>query len=293
MPNVRFLSYLKFEKRYSPHTLTAYEGDLLKFNDFLNREHLTLEGFGFRDARYFLSLLKEEGMQASSINRVVSSLRSFFKFLQKEGQIKQNPFALVKALKQPKKLPVVIEIEKLNKLLDHSMADGNSFQEHRDLLIIELLFGTGIRLSELLYIETRHIDFYEKKILIFGKRNKLRFVPIHTALAEQLKVYIRLRDNQQFDHDSEKLIVTNKGKAAYPKLVYLIVKRQLETVTTQKKKSPHILRHSFATSLLNNGADLNAIKELLGHANLAATQVYTHNSVERLKIIYKLAHPKA
>ncbi|QBQ40706.1 tyrosine-type recombinase/integrase [Sphingobacterium psychroaquaticum] len=293
MEKKRFLNFLQFEKRFSTHTLLAYTHDLDIFYTFLTQEEIPFEEVDYRVVRHFLATLKEEGRAASSINRTISSLRSFYKFLQRETLITQNPMSLVKALKMPKKLPVVVEQEKLVQLLDEKEHGADSFAELREFVVLELLFGTGIRLSELLTIQEKDIDIYNQKILIFGKRSKQRYVPIHGTLMTGLKKYLKLKYDQVFANNSSYLIVTNEGKQAYPELIYRMVKRCLGEITAQKKKSPHVLRHTFATALLNNGADLNAIKELLGHAGLAATQVYTHNSVERLKTIYKQAHPKA
>lgn len=288
----KFYSYLEFEKRYSPHTLTAYANDLSLFYSFLQEMGLEDIDVKYRDARYFLSTLREKGRSASSINRLSSTLRTFYRFLQREDIVKENPFAQIKALKQPKRLPTVVEKEKIVSLLD-SFSDKEDFESRRDHLVLEILFGTGIRLAELLQLKYSDFDFFEKKILILGKRNKERWVPIYPRLMELIKDYEQLKKEQEFNTETDRLIVTNKGKEAYPKMIYTIVRRHLELVTSQDKRSPHILRHSFATSLLDEGADLNAIKELLGHEGLAATQIYTHNSVERLKSIYKQAHPKA
>lgn len=289
----RFISFLTFEKRYSPHTIAAYESEVKNFLDFLEIEKVPFEEVDHKLMRYYFSLFRERGKQATSINRAISVLRSFYKFLQREQLMEKNPVRLVQALKTPKKLPVVVEKEKLNKLLNQMGAEADSFESMRDFIIMELLFGTGIRLSELLQIKESDIDFYNKKILILGKRNKLRFVPIYSSLIHELKLYLDKKRESKLQNNSEHLIVTKEGKKAYPKLVYRVVNKYLTMITSQKKRSPHILRHSFATSLLDNGADLNAIKELLGHAGLSATQIYTHNSVERLKNIYKQAHPKA
>lgn len=288
----KFYSYLEFEKRYSKHTLTAYANDLSIYYTFLHEIELEDKEVKYREARLFLSSLREKGRGITSINRMTSSLRSFYRFLQREGCVEENPFAQIKALKKPKKLPVVIEKEKMVALLDH-FSDKTDFESKRNYVILELLFGTGIRLSELLQLKYTDFDFLGKKILILGKRNKQRYVPLYSTLIKAIEEYEELKEKQNFEEVTNKLIVTNKGKEAYPKMIYNIVKNHLEIVTSQKNRSPHILRHSFATSLLNEGADLNAIKELLGHAGLAATQIYTHNSVERLKSIYKQAHPKA
>ncbi|ERJ57565.1 tyrosine-type recombinase/integrase [Sphingobacterium paucimobilis] len=289
----RFISFLTFEKRYSPHTIKAYEMEVKGFLDFLEAENVPFEEVDHKLMRYYFSLLREKGKEASSVNRAISTLRSYYKFLQREQLVEKNPVRLVQALKTPKKLPVVVDKDKMNQLLDHMDAVADDFESLRDFVIMELLFGTGIRLAELLEIKESDIDFYNKKILILGKRNKERFVPLHLTLIEELKKYLEKKKIQNLENISEYLVVTKEGKRAYRLLIYRVVKKYLSMITSQQKRSPHVLRHSFATSLLDNGADLNAIKELLGHAGLAATQVYTHNSAERLKSIYKQAHPKA
>jgi len=289
----RFISYLKFEKRYSNHTLLAYEKDIDSLLLFSEAEHMEFSIIDYKFLRCFFASLKEQGMSSRSVNRCISSIKSFYKFLLREGLLQENPVSLIKAMKTPKKLPVVVEKEKLVQLLEQMDQQLESFEDMRDFVVLELLFGTGVRLAELLKIREIDIDFYNKKILIFGKRNKERFVPIHITLVEELKKYINQKKEQQFQNISPYLVVTKEGKPAYPKLIARIVEKYLSMITSQKKRSPHVLRHTFATSLLDNGADLNAIKELLGHAGLAATQVYTHNSAERLKSIYKQAHPKA
>ena len=242
--------------------------------------------------------LLDHQIAENAIGRKISTLRSFYKFLLKEGDLKANPMVLIKAPKVPKRLPVFIEDTKMDLLLDDAETGGvaifdENFAGQRDRIVLELLFGTGIRLAELLALKEEDINFYEGSIKVLGKRNKERIIPLHAQLISQLKIYINLKLTQQFNNKNTTLIVTNSGAPAYPKLIYRIVNSYLTLISTQDKKSPHVLRHSFASSLLNKGADLNAIKELLGHASLAATQVYTHNSVERLKSIYKQAHPKA
>jgi integrase/recombinase XerC len=279
----RFINFLTHEKRYSPHTIQAYESELDKFLAFIETEQVPFEEVDHRLARYYFSLMKEEGKASTSINRAISALKSYYKFLKRERLTANNPVRLIQALKTPKKLPVAIDKDKMNHLLDSMENHRDSFADYRDFIVIELLFGTGIRLSELLQIKDSDIDFYNKKILIFGKRNKERFVPLHSTLNEELKKYLAKKREEQLENISDHLVVTKEGKKAYAKLIYSIVNKYLSEVTSQKKRSPHVLRHSFATTLLDNGADLNAIKELLGHAGLAATQVYTHNSAERLK----------
>ncbi|MGJ1405104.1 tyrosine-type recombinase/integrase [Sphingobacterium siyangense] len=288
-----FIRFLQIEKRYSEHTVIAYKHELEMFQSFLDREGLTVQDIVYRDLRHYFAQMVESGKNASSVNRSMSSMRTYFKFLQREECIAKNPMTLIKALKTAKKLPVVVEKEKLMRLLDQMEQEQDGFESCRDYMVMELLFGTGIRLAELLKIKEQDIDFFNKNILILGKRNKERLVPINNLLLKELKNYLQQKATQFVDTNNSLLIVTKEGKPAYAKLIYDIVHRQLTLISTQGKRSPHILRHTFATALLDNGADLNAIKELLGHAGLAATQVYTHNSAERLKSIYKQAHPKA
>jgi len=287
------MTYLTHEKRCSLHTITAYEMEINRFMAFVERESVPFEEIDHKLVRYYLSTMKEEGKEAVTINRAISALRSYYKFLLRENLIKSDPMRLIQVLKTPKKLPTVVEKDKLNHLLESWEKTDDDFENYRDFIVMELLFGTGIRLSELLKIKEQDIDFFNKKIRIFGKRSKERFVPMHTTLIDELKKYITQKKQKNLANISDCLVVTKEGKQAYPKLIYRIVQKYLSMITSQKKRSPHVLRHSFATSLLDNGADLNAIKELLGHAGLASTQVYTHNSAERLKSIYKQAHPKA
>jgi len=290
----QFLTYLQHEKRYSPHTVQSYRTDLIQFRDFmLQTFELSLNDVAYIHVRNYMVLLMEEGVTENSIGRKLSTLRSFYKYLVREQIVQSSPMALVKAPKAPKRLPVFVDDQKLDLLLDSEEFFDGSFSSVRDRLVIEALFGTGMRLAELLTLKESDINFYDSNIRVLGKRNKERIVPISKPLEDQLRTYIELKTLQKFDNKTEGLFVTDKGADAYPKLIYRIVQRYLSFISTQDKKSPHVLRHSYATSLLNRGADLNAIKELLGHASLAATQVYTHNSVERLKSIYKQAHPKA
>jgi len=234
-----------------------------------------------------------EDKTARSVNRKIATLRKYFKFLLRDGLISNNPASKIQSPKTIKHLPVVVEDEKLSAMLNDTEVFTNDFAGTRDKLILEMLFGTGIRLAELVGLKDTDIDFYNGTIKVLGKRNKERIIPINQELKFLLQKYAELKKSENFHNNSLTLIVTNKGMEAYPKFIYLIVQKYLSHISTQDKKSPHVLRHTFATSLLNRGADLNAIKELLGHANLSATQVYTHNSVERLKSIYKQAHPKA
>ena len=289
-----FLTYLSHEKRYSPHTITSYQADLIQFHNFITK---TFE-FDFLDVKHthvrsFMVDLMENKSSENTINRKMSVLRSFYHFHFRTGKIAYNPMQLIRSPKIPKRLPVFVENQKLDKLLDSEVFFDDSFNSIRDHIIIEMLFGTGIRLAELIGLKDTDVDFYSNSIKVLGKRNKERIIPINKQLVTQLNNYIELKKLQDFNNNLLYLIVTNTGTKAYPKLIYRIVNNYLSLVSTNDKRSPHVLRHSYATSLLNAGADLNAIKALLGHASLAATQVYTHNSIERLKTIYKQAHPKA
>ena len=289
----RFIRYLQFEKRFSPHTVTAYKNDLDQFSQFLVSFQTELLNVTHQHVRTWIVSLMDDGIEARTINRKISSLRSFYKFLQREDLIGNSPMIYVRAPKIPKRLPIVITEQKMDILLDAQDVFSNDFQGIRDRLIIELLYGTGMRLSELVNLSDHDINRYEQQIKVLGKRNKERIIPISKPLAKLVGDYQLQKLNQNFDNKSSALIVTNQGNKVYAKFIYITVNLVLSFISTHDKKSPHILRHSFATSLLNRGADLNAIKELLGHSSLAATQVYTHNSVEKLKSIYKQAHPKA
>jgi integrase/recombinase XerC len=291
----RFIQYIRFEKRYSPHTVSAYQSDLDQFFKFLNEPEPTVNHpaeITYQHIRNWMVHLMNE-MTARSVNRKIATLRKYFKFLLREGLITNNPTSKIQSPKNVKHLPVVVEDEKLNAMLNSDEIFGDDFAGTRDKLVLEILFGTGIRLAELVGLKEQDINIYDGTIKVLGKRNKERIVPINHELKLVLEQYIDLKKSQNFHNISVTLIVTNKGSDVYPKFIYLIVHKYLSYISTQNKRSPHVLRHTFATSLLNRGADLNAIKELLGHANLSATQVYTHNSVERLKSIYKQAHPKA
>jgi integrase/recombinase XerC len=300
----RFIQHIRFEKRYSPHTVSAYQSDLEQFMLFLNPPNQPVQftspsDISHHDIRNWMVQLMDNKLLARSVNRKIATLRKYFKFLLQEGIITANPVSRISAPKVPKNLPTVVDGDKLTGMLDGKMDAGeekiftDDFAGLRDKLVIEMLFGTGMRLAEITGIKEIDINFYEGTIKVLGKRNKQRIIPLNHELVLLLKQYTEAKKCEKFDNNSLTLIVTNKGAGAYPKLIYLIVQKYLSHISTQDKKSPHVLRHTFATSLLNKGADLNAIKELLGHANLSATQIYTHNSVERLKSIYKQAHPKA
>lgn len=287
-----FYTYLEHEKRYSPNTLIAYRTDISQFFAFAETE----KNASFNDVfliRNWVVYLMDDQNNSRSVNRKISSLKTYFKFLIREKLLAENPMSKIQSPKPAKKLPVIIQEEKISQLLDNKLVFENDFIGIRNKLMIEMLFGTGIRLAEMLNLAETDINWYETTIKILGKRSKERIVPLNKELLLLIKEYLSVKKHEIFNNNSSKLFVTDTGNDCYPKLVYRIVQKYLSYITTQNKKSPHVLRHTFATSLLNNGADLNAIKELLGHANLSATQIYTHNSVERLKLIYKQAHPKA
>ena len=288
-----FLSYLKYEKRYSTHTITSYENDLGQFVLFGKQlvEDFHVEQADYHLIREWVVSLMNNGTKARSVNRKISTLKTFYKFLQREGVIDKNPTEHVIMPKMAKKLPEFVQEKEINWLLDGKFFTDD-FEGRRDRAVISLFYGTGIRLSELVDIRFTDLNLNEKLVKVSGKRNKERLVPFPTEISETLRSYILVR-NELFPDSLNYLFLTGKGEPAYNKLIYRIVKRQLSLVTTIDQRSPHILRHSYATHLLNRGADLNAIKELLGHANLAATQVYTHTSFEQLKKVYKQAHPRA
>jgi len=296
----RFIRYLQFEKRYSAHTISAYQKDLDQFASFLHLLQIEIQEASHTHVRSWMVEMMDKGADSRSINRKSSTLRSFYKFLLREQAVSSNPMLRIQSLKKAKRLPVVVEEKKLGVWLDQAAtrnlddpAGERHFADVRDLLVVEILFGTGIRSAELITLKESDVDIYNGQIKVLGKRNKERLIPVNNTLLNLMKEYIEIKKTKHFNNNPGTLIVTNTGNITYPKLIYRIVKSCLTNISTNDKKSPHVLRHTFATSLLNNGADLNAIKELLGHASLAATQVYTHNSVERLKSIYKQAHPKA
>lgn len=288
----RFIKYLQYEKRFSAHTVNAYQTDLVQFHQFLQSQELQLPEVGHLHVRSWMAEMMEEGIEPKSINRKISSLRSFYKFLNREELLDKNPMAKVQAPRIPKRLPVVVEDQKLSIYLDNIDHFSADFPGLRNRVVVEMLFGTGIRLAELMGLKDADLNWYDQQIKVLGKRNKERLIPLANPLIDLLKHYIQQKKELGYTQ-VDALIVTDKGRAPYAKLIYRIVHDALSGVSTQHKKSPHVLRHTFATSLLNKGADLNAIKELLGHASLSATQVYTHNSIEKLKTIYKQAHPKA
>jgi integrase/recombinase XerC len=285
-----FLDYLKKNKRYSVHTLTAYKTDLNQLQNYLVAQYeLKIELANSEILRSWIVDLLENGTQNKSVNRKISSTKSFYKYMLREGVINKNPTDKLISPKVSKPLPNFIREKEMDNLLD-SFVFEDSFKGVRDRLILELLYSSGIRLSELIGVKLSDVNFVQQSMKVLGKRNKERIVPLHREVIATMNGYIEQR--QQVKND-ENLLLTDSGKKMYPKFVYRKVNYYLGQVTTASKKSPHVLRHTFATHMLNNGADLNTIKEILGHANLSATEIYTHNTIEKLKNIYKQAHPRA
>ncbi len=289
----QFISYLKNQKRFSNQTVTAYKTDLKQFFDFLSAQYEISDDISVVNAqviRSWLVELTESGVTNRSISRKISTLRTYFKFLKKNDLNPQNPMAKIVPPKLEKKLPVFVnelDMDRLFRLIEFE----DSFFGQRDKLMIELFYVTGIRLSELINLTSKSINSSGQSIKVLGKRNKERIIPLSGEMTNQLVEFEKLK-TLKFPK-SAKFFTTDKGEDMYPKFVYRKINHYISQVSTITKKSPHVLRHTFATHLLNNGADLNAIKELLGHANLSATQVYTHNSFEKLKKIYTNAHPRA
>ena len=287
MQKEKFLQFLEHEKRYSVHTLKSYSTDLEQFIQFLSSEFQvnTVKNVNFQFVRSWIAKLLSNNISARSVNRKITTLKTYFRFLLKENMIKQSPMQKIISPKTSKRLPVFVEEIKMDELLNE-IDFGKGFLAQRNRLILELFYFTGIRLSELINLKNKDIDFSNSTILVLGKRNKERLIPLTFDILSKIK---KLNTSNK----SPFLFTTEEGKQISTKQVYRLVNKYLSMVTSLDKKSPHILRHTFATHMLNNGADINAIKELLGHANLSATQAYTHNTIEKLKKVYKQAHPRA
>jgi integrase/recombinase XerC len=289
-----FLNFLQYEKRCSKHTLVGYKNDLAQFFEFLENSGFSSEisTITYSEIRSWIVTLLESGIEPNSVNRKISTLRSYFKYLLKKNLIRHNPCVKVKALKTKKQLPRFLKESEMQKLFKDA-GFGDDFEGCRDRLVMELLYGTGIRLNELITLKETDVNFLDQNIKVLGKRNKERIIPITRNLKIVLENY-QCKKKERFDGNANDcLIVTNNEDQCYPMMIYRIVRKFLDQFTTIEKRSPHVLRHTFATHLLNKGADLNAVKELLGHASLSATQVYTHNSLEKLKKVFDQAHPKA
>ena len=288
-----FTDYLLLEKKYSPLTINAYQKDLESFQKFnqkqFNETHI--KAVNYSQIRNWIIFLVESGVTNRSINRKISSLNSFYKFLLKVDSLKVNPLAKHKALKTSKKVQIPFSENEINSVLKDFNFD-DSFEGVRDKLIIELFYSTGIRRIELVQLKLVDIDLSNQTLKVLGKRNKERLLPLLNTVIETIKKYLIKRQKLDSIKDEAYLFLTKKGVKIYETLVYRIINDYFSKASTKVKKSPHILRHSFATHLLNQGADLNAVKELLGHSSLAATQVYTHNSIAELKKVYAKTHPR-
>ncbi|MCB0634866.1 MAG: tyrosine-type recombinase/integrase [Saprospiraceae bacterium] len=289
----KFVRYIQYEKRFSTHTVLAYQQDLEQLSFYLQCDY-DLNEISQAQAihiRSWMVQLIEEGYHVNSVRRKLSTLKAFFKYLQKYHGLEHNPMRKVVVPKSGKRLPATLGAAEFNDLLDR-LTFPEGYSGYRDKMILELLYGTGIRRAELIGLRLGSIDWGGALLKVHGKRDKERLVPLSAHLIKLLQQYIEVRTAEFGTGVSDRLFLTGRGKPLYPKLVYNTVKRYLSYITTNEQRGPHVLRHSFATHLSENGADLNAIKTLLGHSNLAATQIYTHNSIERLKKIYQQAHPK-
>jgi len=289
----KFLQYLQYEKNYSFNTIESYRSDLEEFGKFYFSETAEED---FSDAqkihlRSYLMGLSQSSLSERSINRKITSLKTYYKFLLKTGEIEVSPASGIKTIKHYNAPQIPFSEEELSNLLVNEELFPDDFTGSRDRLMMEMFYQTGIRRSELIGLKVIDVDFYEKQLKVNGKRNKERIIPLSENLLEQIRKYIEIRD-VEFAGNAPSLFLTKKGKPFYDKLVYNLVNSYLGQVSTKKKKSPHVLRHSFATHLLNRGAELNAVKELLGHSSLSATQVYTHGSIGQLKKVFNQAHPR-
>jgi integrase/recombinase XerC len=293
MSIVAFLDYLSLEKNYSLHTVLAYEKDLEGFSAFAKAEfdQSDLEAIQYTQIRSWIVPLVDEGISNVSINRKISSLKSYYKFLLKIEAIAISPLVKHRALKMPKKVQVPFSQEEVSEVL-LLLKGATDFESLRDLAVVELLYGTGMRRAELIGLRLGSVDFEQRTIKVLGKRNKERIIPLLPGLSNTLKSYLAVRQEYAEELVASPLLITQKGVKLYDTLVYRIINRYFSRTSNKLKKSPHIIRHSFATHLLNQGADLNVVKELLGHASLASTQVYTHNSIAALKDVYSAAHPR-
>lgn len=288
-----FYQYIQSEKRYSIHTVAAYKSDLGQFGDYLAATYgISADtDVSYSMVRSWLASLIDDGLTSRSVNRKLSTLKAYFRFLMKEGLISSNPVSKAVSLSIPSRLPAFASVSEMESILYTHKVDED-FGIRRDLLVIEILYNTGIRLSELINLRLQDVDRGSMTIKVTGKRNKQRIIPVTNQLTSLIDEYLKMRE-PLVKAGVREIIVTDQGKKAYPVFIYRKVKHYLTIAGVRGVKSPHLLRHTFATHMLNEGADLNAIKEILGHASLAATQVYTHNSIEKLKSIYKLAHPRA
>jgi len=287
-----FLIYLQAEKRYATHTIKAYQTVLNQFHAFCQENGKEGMDLHYKTIRLWVVQQMDSGISPRTVHRKLTTLRTYCKYLIKEGALDANPLDRVLKPKMNKRNPVFVDEGNMDHLLNR-FAFGDDFEGVRNRLVIDLLYQTGMRRSELLGLKAGSVESKVKSLKVTGKRNKERLIPLNDELINAVGEYLKLRREVVSDAGVDTLIVTGKGQPAYESLIYRIVKKYLALVTTLDKKSPHVLRHTFATHMLNRGADLNAIKEILGHANLSATQVYTHNTFKKLKSIYNQAHPRA
>ena len=288
----KYIDYIKYEKRYSSHSVVAYQNDLLQFAKYLRQKYdLALLDCDYEHIRSWIVYLRNESISKRSINRKVISLRSFYKYHKINSGLKVNPAVRINLLKTSKPLPTYVEEESMEDLFSGDLFEDD-YKGVLSKTIVELLYGTGMRVSELVGLKINNVDWANQQLKVLGKRNKERIIPISDVLVKKLHLYNKVRNDISII-DEEYFFIGLKGKKIYPEFVYRVINYYLSLVTTIKKRSPHVIRHTFATHMLNKGADLNAIKEILGHASLSSTQVYTHNSIENLKNVYKQAHPKA
>ncbi len=292
MPINSFLDYLTLEKKYSKHTTIAYRNDIISFQKFCNEEFeiLKLENVEYNQIRSWIVSLVNLGCSNRTINRKISALKTFYLFLQKTKQIKLNPLAKHKSLKTAKEIQIPFSKKEIDLVLNKE-TDKTDFESVRDLLIVEMFYSTGIRRSELINLKISDIDVGNQSVKVVGKRNKERSIPLISCVKKSIENYLPLRN--KLNSDTPYIFITKKGKKTYDSLVYRIINHYFSGVSSKTKKSPHIIRHSFATHLLNEGANLNSIKELLGHSSLASTQIYAHSSLEKIKKMYNQAHPRA
>ncbi len=289
-----FVDYISLEKNYSAHTVNAYEKDIESFSEFCFQEHEVsdIDTINYSIIRSWVVTLVDEQISNRSINRKIASLKAYYKFLQRIGAIETNPLAKHKALKTSKKIEVPFSEEEMKRALAQ-ISFKDDFEGIRDKLIIDLLYTTGMRRAELIDLKIDKVDLKEKTIKVLGKRNKERIVPLLSSTVNLFKKYLEVRITLEFIFDKQLIFLTKSGNKIYGTLVYRIINGYLSKVSSKLKRSPHILRHTFATHLLNKGADLNSVKELLGHSSLASTQVYTHNSISELKKVHSLSHPRS
>lgn len=289
-----FLKHLQFEKRVSRNTILAYENDLSQLSAFIGKTFSTtdIHSANHTMIRSWIVDLVEAGVGPSSVNRKIACLRTFYKFLMKQEVIEKDPMAKINVLKTRKRLPAFVKEDDMVKLLDNN-SFPDTFEGHRDRLILEMFYGTGIRLSELIFLKENCIDLADRTIKVLGKRNKERVIPFSSGLVLLIKDYLTIRNREVDVKEHGNFFVRPNGETCYPMMIYKIVKNHLDRFPKMERRSPHVLRHTYATHLLNKGAELNAVKDLLGHTSLAATQVYTHNSIDKLKKVFEQAHPKA